>query len=608
MKKLGRIALLAMVAALPAVPVHALNLGFAQQDAGQPGAFLDYAASARSLGMGRAHTAVADDAGAIYWNPAGLSQVERKDIVSLYSTLPQGTGFGTFNFAQPTMDMGTFGLGIVDLRSQNFDKRDTLGNRLGAFDISESAVLLSHGMALGTRWSFGGSLKVVREQIDSFSDTGYGLDLGSMYKAASNVQLGLVLQNVLAPEVKLRSSPDRYPHEIRLGVKYLPFERLLIATDLSKTDTRTYKVNFGGEFRLNDVLALRAGIESSEVTVGMGFKAGDWGIDYAFGYQDAAKGVDSLGAAHRFGVHVNFGSRISDQAISLKWQKKGQTYLDALRKQMDQPERAMDENARRSWDDNIRHTVAVARQVIRKQGYIRAVDLYEAQGYIHYYEGDYERAVESLGEAVALDQAQHPDIVKHLEKARAQMTEARTREIASDEIKKAKELYAKGDFHGAAKSCETVLSFRPDDVEAKAYLDDARARINEPIVRQMKIAHAKFDREEYLDAIKSLQKVKELDPTNKEAAQMMNEAISELEKQSRSQSASVAPDHGVYEIPRDVTKSRDFYSQGLKVYSEGNVKQAVSLWEKAVRLDQENLLARNAYNRAMAELKDKSER
>src|SRR3712207_7226841 len=58
-----------------------------------------------------------------------------------------------------------------------------------------------------------------------------------------------------------------------------------------------------------------------------------------------------------------------------------------------------------------------------------------------------------------------------------------------------------------------------------AYLEDARARINEPIQREMKIAKMKFERNEYLDAIKSFQRVKEMDPENKEAAQYIAHAI-----------------------------------------------------------------------------------
>ena len=42
---------------------------------------------ARALGMGGAFVAVADDANAIYYNPAGLAYMEGRNITSLYSSL-----------------------------------------------------------------------------------------------------------------------------------------------------------------------------------------------------------------------------------------------------------------------------------------------------------------------------------------------------------------------------------------------------------------------------------------------------------------------------------------------------------------------------------------
>src|SRR4030042_3282928 len=44
----------------------------AQQEGGQAGAFLRYGIGGRALGMGKAFTAVADDASGVFWNPAGI--------------------------------------------------------------------------------------------------------------------------------------------------------------------------------------------------------------------------------------------------------------------------------------------------------------------------------------------------------------------------------------------------------------------------------------------------------------------------------------------------------------------------------------------------------
>ena len=46
-------------------------------EAGEAGEFLRYGANVRSLGMGRAYVAMADDASALYYNPAGLMRLPR---------------------------------------------------------------------------------------------------------------------------------------------------------------------------------------------------------------------------------------------------------------------------------------------------------------------------------------------------------------------------------------------------------------------------------------------------------------------------------------------------------------------------------------------------
>ncbi|MBI5778796.1 MAG: hypothetical protein HZA49_05015, partial [Planctomycetes bacterium] len=52
------------------LPLYSLDLGFAREDGGRPGAFLSYSAGARSLAMGKTFVGIADDASATYWNPA----------------------------------------------------------------------------------------------------------------------------------------------------------------------------------------------------------------------------------------------------------------------------------------------------------------------------------------------------------------------------------------------------------------------------------------------------------------------------------------------------------------------------------------------------------
>ena len=61
-----------------------------------------YGVGARALGMGEAFTAIADDASAVYYNPAGLAQMDHNELSwtggSEYKGIPY-TNFGTFDMA-----------------------------------------------------------------------------------------------------------------------------------------------------------------------------------------------------------------------------------------------------------------------------------------------------------------------------------------------------------------------------------------------------------------------------------------------------------------------------------------------------------------------------
>ena len=56
-------------------------------DGGVPGAFLRLGVGARPLGLGNAFVAIAGDASATYWNPAGLTKLKRIELEVMYGYL-----------------------------------------------------------------------------------------------------------------------------------------------------------------------------------------------------------------------------------------------------------------------------------------------------------------------------------------------------------------------------------------------------------------------------------------------------------------------------------------------------------------------------------------
>ncbi len=339
------ILLLTVLCTLTAVRCFSMDLGFAKEDGGQPGAFLNYGAGARSLAMGKTFVGIADDASAAYWNPAGLATLEKPEITALYANLYEKTGYsfaagvyplsksdrvvevqqeGTASGKGVEKSYGTIGLAIVNLSSRGFQLRDEYNYELGEGGVSESAAILSYGTRLqmadgGWQIAVGTNLKVVNQNVNTKSDTGYGIDLGVLWsgKVVSGrvvenlftpLTVGFSLQNIIAPQLTLIDEADEYPLSATLGLSYKFFnDSLLTAVDLNKTANRQVKVHLGTEYTLAQMFSIRAGLDETEATFGMGVKWQNYSLDYAFAYHDAWKGYEDLGISHRFGLTFRFG-------------------------------------------------------------------------------------------------------------------------------------------------------------------------------------------------------------------------------------------------------------------------------------------------------------
>ena len=145
---------------------------------GQAGQFLSWGAGARALAMGKAFLAVSDDASAAYWNPAGLTQLERKEFTGLYAKLWYDTAYSFISYAHPTTKYGVFGISLVSLTSEKFEKvtieRNTAGDvvvfndNLGDFSDAQMAYIGAYAKDLSKKLAFGASAKYVAHVIDIY--------------------------------------------------------------------------------------------------------------------------------------------------------------------------------------------------------------------------------------------------------------------------------------------------------------------------------------------------------------------------------------------------------------------------------------------------------
>jgi hypothetical protein len=238
----------------------------------------------RPRAMGSAFVAVADDANAVYWNPAGMTQLDHFEITGcrtlLYGIDDLSNDYLSMAYGHPRI--GAFGLSWV---------------RLGLKDIyHEDAVNVAYARKAPyiSGLSFGASLKIFTLSApgyEKYNDPAYegndvkpSYDLGIHYRASSRLTFGLVMYSVNEPRLKLlrtTKNPAPVSRETAIGASYT-FRGLLLTTFDLKTRYGSFKDTvgrFGSELWFFDAVALRSGFEAGEMTAGLGLRGARWQVD-----------------------------------------------------------------------------------------------------------------------------------------------------------------------------------------------------------------------------------------------------------------------------------------------------------------------------------------
>ncbi|MBI4802913.1 MAG: PorV/PorQ family protein [Elusimicrobia bacterium] len=286
-------------------------------DGGLPGYFLNLGFGARALGMGGAHTAVAGDAGAVYWNPAGLSMVGAKTLQLMHVTLFEDTYYDTLAYAHPLGYNTTIGLGIARLYSGGFTQRDDNNFPIGSFSDENTAAILGLASRFGNEISIGLSPKIIRKNFAGLSATAFGLDAGMMARPFSQIYpeftFGLAVRNIVSPKIQRANLTDAWPFSTRVGVA-LPYNHnsgkefgILLAADAEKKQNQDAKYYFGLELTFyQDVLAVRGGYEPQGATAGLGYTLRK-NQPYELCINYAILKHPTLGLTHRLSLDLSFG-------------------------------------------------------------------------------------------------------------------------------------------------------------------------------------------------------------------------------------------------------------------------------------------------------------
>lgn len=280
---------------------------------GQPGAFLNYGASARSIGMGSAFVAVANDSSAVYANPAGMLQLSNIEGSFFQSDLFGEYQLTAFNVVVPMVD-NHIGFSYVQLQSNPMELRDAYNVAQGTFTDSKTSIGLSYAQPLFLpNLSIGTSVKYVTRKLYDNTDSRILGDVGAMFRPLPFLTIAGTVQNILDYQLD-KNSVDKFKPVLRAGVAFRD-RGLCLSYDL-ENDLNTWFL--GAEYKVHPLLTVRGGLNYESTNFGFSSEVSGVRFDYAYSNSE-------LGANNRFSINLGIGQIINDlqQDVASDWHATG---------------------------------------------------------------------------------------------------------------------------------------------------------------------------------------------------------------------------------------------------------------------------------------------
>lgn len=292
------------------------------------GTQLQQPVGARGVAMAGANIVYTSGVDALYWNPAGLSNMEASFVGSFtHNTVLSDIGI---NYLGLGLNMGSFGSIGFDIKSFDFGDvplttiQDMDGSSGATFSPTWATIGLTYANKLTNAIQVGVKAKMVHESIPRVSGTAFVFDLGIQYMNLAGVEgvsFAVVMKNIGAnmqyegsglmnkiieqdgtiSYYNIEAASDQLPAFLQIGLAYdykvTEMSKLLVTGLFQNNNLEYDAMRFGAEFSYDNFLALRGGYnyvmdmaEGEEpmytFTLGGGIKYDVGGVmlglDYAF--------------------------------------------------------------------------------------------------------------------------------------------------------------------------------------------------------------------------------------------------------------------------------------------------------------------------------------
>ncbi|MCB4756611.1 MAG: hypothetical protein LHV69_06215 [Elusimicrobia bacterium] len=208
--------------------------------------FEEVGAGARAQGMAEAFVAVADDANAIYYNPAGSTQVNESELTTQYGQFLKGLSDASAvesNYVGVLQPLGAGRWGTLGLALHNYKGSRYFADRMLYLSYARKLAPPAFGRTGPLSWGI--NLKQFRRQYEpdpytnnalndvgvgtgqadplfsknGYSKEAYALDLGALvqFGTGKKTSVGVSIANINQPDISLGGGKDKAPVIARLG-------------------------------------------------------------------------------------------------------------------------------------------------------------------------------------------------------------------------------------------------------------------------------------------------------------------------------------------------------------------------------------------------------
>ncbi|MDF1544098.1 MAG: PorV/PorQ family protein [bacterium] len=304
--------------------------------------FLKIGVGSRYQAMGEASVAVSNDVYSMYWNPAGLAEIENSSVSFTNVNWLLDVDLNYVGFARYFEDVGVFGvsaavLSMGDVEITTVEEQDGTGRFWSA---SSYTVGMSFARQLTNRFAFGGSVKYVGEKIYNLRSGAFAFDFGTMLHIGyRSLRMGMSITN-MGPDLQfsgsdlnvgydgglsqrnpsdpaygaeLKTTPYSMPMTFRVGMAYdfemNPYSILTLSGELKHPNDQIQQGSIGAQAAFKEKFFLRGGYkfnyDEEGLALGGGFDtpiSGDTRLQIDYAWQDFGR----LNSAQRFSIGFTF--------------------------------------------------------------------------------------------------------------------------------------------------------------------------------------------------------------------------------------------------------------------------------------------------------------